>query len=245
MRYISRFHDFQITPAVKFLILISVFIWFFLVVVSQQYFLSSPIIFEWFGLSPHSILSRGWVWQFLTYIFIHSPGIFHPLLNMFILYMFGSELERLWGSRFFLIYYLFCGVGAGLLYLISLGIWTAVFDGPVNIFQRPVIGASGAIFGLLLAYGIIYGERIIYFMMIFPLKARHFTMIIAGIELVSVLNHGLGSPVANLAHLGGLVSGLIFLKCRKVFQNIHVRRWKRFQGRSHLRVVNDNNETRY
>lgn len=237
MRYISNVYNFQITPSVKLLMIASVAVWFFLVVIFQQHFLQSSEIFNWFGLSPLMIFDQWRVWQFFTYIFLHAPGIFHVLLNMFILWMFGSELERLWGGRFFLIYYLFCGVGAGLLYCLITGIYVLGFDGPVDVFQRPVIGASGAIFGLLLAYGIIYSERVIYFMMIFPIKARHFTILIAAIELVSMLNHGLGSPVANLAHLGGLVSGLIFLKGRTIFQRIRVKRWNR-KGQIHLKIVN-------
>ena len=104
--------------------------------------------------------------------------------------------------------------------------------------NKPVIGASGAIFGLLLAYGIIYSERIIYFMMIFPIKARHFTLIIAAIELVTLLDHGFGGPVANLAHLGGLVSGLLFLKGRKWLQRSQLKRWKKQMGpRRHLKIL--------
>ena len=242
MRYISSMYNFQMTPFVKLLVITTTAVWFFSVIIFQQYFLTAPWIFEWFGLSPLMIFDQWWLWQFFTYMFIHSPGIFHILLNMFILWMFGSELERLWGGRFFLTYYLFCGVGAGLLYFIITGIYVIGFDGPIDVFQKPVIGASGAIFGLLLAYGTIYSERIIYFMMIFPIKAKHFTILIAGIELVSMLNHGLGSPVANLAHLGGLVSGLIFLKGRQTFQRIIVRRWRK-KGRVHLKIVNSDDKT--
>lgn len=237
MRYISSVYNFQITPFVKLLIVSTTAVWFFSVIIFQQYFLESPKVFEWFGLSPLMIFDRWWLWQFFTYMFLHSPGIFHILLNMFILWMFGSELERLWGGRFFLTYYLFCGLGAGLLYFIVTGVYVLGFDGPVDVFQRPVIGASGAIFGLLLAYGTIYSERIIYFMMIFPIKAKHFTILIAAVELVSMLNHGLGSPVANLAHLGGLVSGLFFLRGRQIFQRILVRRWRR-KGRTRLKIIN-------
>ena len=243
MRYISSMYNFQMTPFVKLLAITTTAVWFFSVVVFQQHFLESPRIFEWFGLVPQVIFDRWWIWQFFTYMFIHSPGIFHILLNMFLLWMFGSELERLWGGRFFLLYYLFCGVGAGLIYFSIVGLLHVTGMGvPIPVFETPVVGASGAIFGLLLAYGIIYSERVIYFMMIFPIKAKHFTILLAAIELVSMLNHGLGSPVANLAHLGGLVSGLIFLKGRQTFQRIIVKRWRK-KGRVHLKIVNSDDNT--
>ena len=242
MRYVSSVIDFRATPVVKILAVFSTAVWFFLIVVLQQYFLSAPLVFEWFGLSPLMIFERWRVWQFVTYMFLHAPGIFHVLLNMFILWMFGSELERLWGGRFFLTYYLSCGLGAGLIYCLVTGVYVMGFGGPSEAFQRPVIGASGAIFGLLLAYGVIFSERVIYFMMIFPIKAKHFTVLIAGIELVSMLNHGLGSPVANLAHLGGLVSGLIFLKGRKIWQRVNIKRWKK-KKTPHLKIVNGKDKT--
>ena len=243
MRYVSSSYNFQVSPYVKFLIGINVAIWFVFVVVLQGYFLDHLQIFRIFGLLPEKIFFDQWIWQFFSYMFIHSSGLFHILFNMFILWMFGSELERLWGSRFFLIYYLFCGVGASLLYLLSVWTATSFFGAQEGILSRPVIGASGAVFGLLLAYGYIYSERIIYFMMIFPMKARHFTLLIAAIELVSILNHGFGSPVANLAHLGGLVSGFIFLSFWPIWQKINVKRWKISKGRVHLKVL-DNDDTR-
>ena len=244
MRYISSFYNFQITSVVKALIVANVGIWFFLVVVFQQFFLENFSIFHFLGLSPQLVQDHFWFWQFFTYMFLHSPKIFHILFNMFVLWMFGSELERFWGSRLFSIYYIFCGVGAGLLYYISASFYISVLGGDPLVLERPVIGASGAIFGLLLAYGLVYGERIIYFMLVFPMKARNFIMIIAAVELVSVLNNGMGSPVANLAHLGGLISGLIFFKLWKLSQKLNVRNeWKNFKGRKrHLRVLNNEEE---
>ena len=242
MRYVSSSYNFKISPYVKFLIGINVAIWFIFVVVLQGHFLDHLQIYHVFGLLPQKIFADQWIWQLFSYMFIHSSGLFHILFNMFILWMFGSELERLWGSRFFLIYYLFCGVGASLIYLASVWMATSFFGVQEDILSRPVIGASGAVFGLLLAYGYIYGERIIYFMMIFPMKARHFTLLIAAIELVSMLNHGFGSPVANLAHLGGLISGFLFLSFWPIWQKLNVKKWKIAKGRVHLKVL-DNDDT--
>ena len=226
-----------VSPLVKKLITINVAIWFLFVVVIQQFFLGSPLVFYFFGLTPQAVLENYFIWQFLTYAFIHSSGIFHILFNMFVLWMFGSELERFWGSKMFLFYYLFCAVGASLIYFIAIGAY-GFFQGDFTMFQRPVIGASGAVFGLLLAYGWFFGDRMVYFMFLFPMKTRHFTILIAAIELVSILNHGIGGPVANLAHLGGLISGVIFLKFWKIFQKIQLQGWNFFKSYSRrLKVV--------
>lgn len=242
MRYVSSSYNFQTSPYVKSLCIANVAIWFFLIVILQGYFLQDFQVFKGLGLIPQRLFHDLWIWQIFTYMFVHASSLFHILFNMFILWMFGSELERLWGSRFFLIYYMFCGVGAGLIYLLSVWVATSFLGASPDILTRPVIGASGSIFGLLFAYGYIYSERIIYFMMFFPMKARHFTLLIAAIELVSILNHGLGSPIANLAHLGGLISGFIFLKFWPIWQRISVKRWKKLKGRMHLKVLNDDDD---
>src|SRR5690606_23132872 len=130
---------------------------------------------------------------------------------MLILWWFGSELEMKWGSKFFLIYYLVSGVGAALLYLLCVSIYSFASGDPLPL-MAPVVGASGAVYGLLLAYGILFGERVLYFMMMFPMKAKYFVLIIGIVELVTLLDSGFSSGVANLAHLGGLVSGFITLK---------------------------------
>ena len=246
MRYIATDYNFSVTRTVKSLIIANALIWFFLIVIFQRHFAEDPIVFKAFGLSPVHILKYRF-WQFFTYMFLHSSGVFHLLFNMFVLWMFGSELEKHWGPRLFLSYYLFSGVGAGLIYCACCFIYIFVFQGShPEILVTPVIGASGAVFGLLLAYGLIYSERIIYFMMIFPIKARHFTMIIAAIELVTILDNGFGGPVANLAHLGGLISGFLFIKSRKWFQRSYFKRLRKRMGSVHLKVLeNDDKSNSY
>ena len=247
MRYYTTtsFSNYEMTPYVKRLIALNVGIWFFLIVIFQKHFLETPLVFNYLGLNLNLILSDYYIWQFLSYSFLHSNGIFHIFFNMFILWMFGSELEKLWGSRFFLTYYLSCALGAAFIYLICTFTYVFGFAGDLAVLSKPVIGASGAIFGLLYAYGFIYSERIIYLMGLFPIKARHFVLLIAAIELVSLLNSGFGSPIANLAHLGGIVSGFIFLKFWKVIQAFSIRRWKKLKGSVHLKILknNDRNDT--
>ena len=243
MRYISQIYDFNLTSVVKFVIVINGCIWFFLIVVLQGLFLDKSYVFYFLGLTPEKIFSHFWLWQIFTYLFVHAPGFFHIFFNMFALWMFGSELERLWGSRFFLAYYICCGVGAGLIYLLSLFIGLVFFNVNPTTLTTPMVGASGAIFGVLFAYGLIFSERIIYFMMIFPIKARHFTLLIGLIEFVSLINSGVGSPISHLAHLSGFLSGFLFLQMWKTVQNFRVRQWR--GGPVHLKILrNDDQENK-
>ena len=153
-----------------------------------------------FGLVPARLFSHLALWQIFTYMFLHgSPG--HLLINMFMLWMFGSDLERQWGSRQFLRYYFITGVGAGLLYCLS------------NIHSLiPTIGASGAIFGILVAFGMTFPERIILVFFLIPMKAKRAVMLFAGIELWNYLSYGSAGGIARFAHLGGMLVGYLYLK---------------------------------
>lgn len=170
-------------------------------------FLLGPILrvtdLSWvFGIVP-ALFVRGYFWQPLTYMFLHSPvQILHLLLNLLILWMVGGDLERHWGGRRFLGYYLVCGVGAGMFVAIA---------GLLSNTQAPTIGASGAIYGLLLAYGMIFSERVILFMLVFPMRARTLSWVLFAIAFVSTLGQS-ASGVSHVAHLGGMVVGYLYLK---------------------------------
>lgn len=209
----------RITPCVKMLITVNLICWFILIAVVQNFFMKTDSIYYLFGFVPSAINNYFFIWQFFTYMFIHSSGLFHILFNMLVLWMFGSELEQLWKKKFFLLYYLICGVGSALVYFIGVNLYS-IFGGSSAVMNIPVVGASGAVFGLLLAYGLIFGDRIILFMFVFPMRAKVFTILIAGVELLTMLNSGFGSPVANLAHLGGLLSGFLFLNFRSIMQKV-------------------------
>jgi len=157
----------------------------------------------WLGVSPVGVLS-GFVWQPFTYMFVHDVGTpFHLLFNMLILWMLGGELERYWGGTGFLRYYLTCGVGAGLA-----AVLLGLLVGPRGAIT---IGASGAIYGLILAYGMIFGERIMLFMLLFPMKARTFAIVLFVVAFLSTFGPS-GGGVAHVAHLGGMVVGFVLLK---------------------------------
>jgi len=160
-------------------------------------------LFELFGLRADLVIHRFYIWQLVTYLFLHG-GWFHIIFNMFALWMFGSDLESKWGGKKFLFYYFLTGVGAGLL------------DVTLNTLFRPempsvTIGCSGAVFGLLLAYGMLFPERLIYLYMIIPIKAKWFVVIMGVIEFVSSFG-GPGSGVSHFAHLGGMLFGYIYLR---------------------------------
>ncbi|MGZ3722261.1 MAG: rhomboid family intramembrane serine protease [Bdellovibrionales bacterium] len=195
--------------AVKGLVIANVAVWLGLVLIPGL-FMHNSMFVDLFGLVPERVITSFWIWQVFTYMFMHASGVFHILFNMLILWWFGAELEGRWGNKFFLTYYLVCGVGAGIIYLLGTTLY-AYISGNVTGMITPLVGASGATFGLLLAYGLLFGERVIYFMMLFPMKAKYFTMIIGGVELVTMMDGSSGTQTANLAHLGGLVVGFVFL----------------------------------
>jgi membrane associated rhomboid family serine protease len=179
-----------LTPAVKYIIIgtLGAFI-------LQLLF---PSFTTWFRLDPPKVLWGFQIWQLVTYIFLHG-GLFHLFINMLILFMFGCEMERMWGTRFFIQYYLICGVGAGLFALIP---------------QYPVVGASGAIYGLLVAFAMYFPNRVIYmnllFLFFFPIQAKYFVIIMGLMSFLSSL--GGESGVSHLAHLGGLAVGYLYLR---------------------------------
>jgi rhomboid family protein len=160
---------------------------------------------DYLGLVPTLVLHKFWVWQLATYMFLHG-GIFHILFNMLALWMFGAELERIWGTRYFLKFYFVTGIGAGALTVLFS---TLPFAFAQQVQQSNVIGASGAIFGLLLAYAMYFPDRPIL-MIVFWVPAKICVAILGAIALLYSLSATGG--VAYATHLGGLIIGYLFLK---------------------------------
>jgi membrane associated rhomboid family serine protease len=163
---------------------------------------------SWLGLILH-MSSGSFASGSRRRMFLHGP--IHLLFNMLALWMFGTELERMWGTRYFLKFYFVCGIGAGVLtVLFSL----LPFGFAEELRRSIVIGASGAIYGLLLAYGLYFPHRPILMFMLFPIPARYFVMIIGAIAFYSSL--GATGGVASATHLGGLLVGYLYLKGARV-----------------------------
>jgi membrane associated rhomboid family serine protease len=198
-------------PVIKYLILINVGVFLFQVLFLDLITIGGisvgRLIIEYFSLQPIFIGEYGifggshfWVWQLITYQFLHG-GLWHLFFNMFALWMFGMELENQWGSQRFLVYYILSGIGAGLCQL-----FISPLFGPVG----PTIGASGSIYGVLLAFGMTFPNRPIFMFPFFiPIPAKFFVIIFAVIELFSGISGGDG--VAHFAHLGGALTGLILI----------------------------------
>jgi len=166
------------------------------------------------------------IWQPLTYMFVQVDTT-HLLFNMFMLWMFGRTVEHDLGSRRFLTYYLLCGVGAAAIHLgvmwLEMNAYAAAgnFAGAMNLMRTPTIGASGAIFGLLVAFGMMHANSMV--MMIIPpipMKAKYFVIVVAVIELFLGVS-GRGGNVAHFAHLGGALWGFLILFYWKRRGRIH------------------------
>ncbi len=164
-----------------------------------------PIVTALLGLHPALVLHSFWIWQLATYMFLHG-GVFHIVFNMLALWMFGAELERTWGTRYFLKFYFVTGIGAAVLtVLFSL----LPFGFARSLQNVNIIGASGAIYGLLLAYAIYFPERPIL-LIVFWVPARLCVTILGAIAVFASLSEAGG--VANATHLGGLLVGYLYLK---------------------------------
>ena len=141
------------------------------------------------------------VWQYFSYMFLHG-GLSHLFFNMLILWMFGMELEQTWGSRRFLLYYVLCGLGAGVIHsLVTLAMGTGA----------PTVGASGAIMGVMIAFGILFPDRVIMVYFFFPMRAKYAVFMFAGLDLVLGITNS-SDGIAHFAHLGGALVGLLLLK---------------------------------
>ncbi|MCK9210523.1 MAG: rhomboid family intramembrane serine protease [Ignavibacteriaceae bacterium] len=188
-------------PVIKNLLIINGAIFLLMMMMQNIVFNGVPaeqIIIRWFALMP---LGQGFqVWQLITYQFLHG-GFSHILFNMFALWMFGAEIEHTYGSKKFLLYYLLCGVGAGLLHLFLSPILTGAL--------APTIGASGAIYGVMIAFAMFFPDRLIFLYFFIPVKAKYFIAFMVVFEFLAV--DSVGSGVAHLAHLGGALVGFLFI----------------------------------
>jgi len=238
--YRARRYNFDwrsfITPGVKLLVLTcaGVFLVQTLVALLAPPYVTLWIL-KWFALIPAAITSTlpPRIWQLFSYIFLHA-NIWHLLFNMLFLWMFGRELELVWGKRRFLNYFVLCGMGAGAIEVIVKTI-PVFFGRPPSL--SPTIGASGAIFGVLIANAILFPDRRIW---LFPLPVtipmRPYVAVMGAIEFFLTLGSG-GDGVAHICHLGGMLVGWIYLRRGSFLYSVrnsvsdwqHKRNRKRFE----------------
>ena len=192
----------RLTPMVKILAIACIA--GFLLQQTADRFMGGNLL-GWFALVPMDVVGRFRIWQVATYSFLHGD-IGHLVLNLLMLVFIGGEIEAVWGAARFLKFYFSCVVFAGMFYL-ALQLFTS--GGGLH---SPMVGASGGIYGLLMAYGLLFGDRVLLFMMLFPMKAKHFVWVLAAVEFFSTLFSGTGGGgVASAAHLGGMVAGFAYL----------------------------------
>ncbi len=199
-------------PVIKYLLISNV-----LIFLLQHFFLNSLRFgdtnlgigfFRLFALQPvfqdaevRSVISGPFLpWQLITYMFIHGDFT-HLFFNMFALWMFGMELENLWGAKRFLIYYTICGLGAAVANLLIAPIFSTV---------GPTVGASGSVYGILIAFGYLFPNRHIYIYFLIPIKAKYLVILYMALEIFAVASQS-ETGIAHVAHLGGAVVGIIYL----------------------------------
>lgn len=207
MRYQFQAHQTQftwnprtVTNAIKILVIINVGMYLLQIITESQL-----DMIRIFGLSTKTMWPL--IWQPITYMFMHG-GVWHVAINMFILWMFGSELEAIWGKTEFLKYYFVTGIGAGL-------VWLLFNIGGLNAI---LIGASGAVYGILMAYGLMFPNRTVYVYFLFPVKVKWFVLFIGAIAFFSSM--GTGSNISHLTHLSGMLIGYLYLRFSDHWRNI-------------------------
>jgi len=181
--------SYAFTPMVKRLIVANAVVFCITLIVRE------PLMFEWFAFQPGKLVFRPW--GPFTYMFLHA-GLFHLVFNMLPLFFFGPRLEARWGEREFFKYYVICGLGGVALSFLFQTAW--------------VVGASAAVYGVMLAYAMNWPDTPIYLWAIFPVKAKYLVAFFFLTSLLGVRSSAGGSNVAHFAHLGGLLAGFIYLK---------------------------------
>lgn len=222
--------QFRLTPAVKALVFLCLGLFVFQQVMDR--WLGGHILGV-LGLSATGFLMKFNVWQIVTYSFLHGD-VSHLVLNGLMLVVIGSELETVWGTSKFLRYYFASVIFAGFSFLtLQLVFWQP------DSLGMPLVGASGGIYGLLVAYGILFSERTLLFMMLFPMKAKMFVWVLAGVEFMTTV-FSPGGGLSGMAHLGGMMGGFLYLLLG-VFIKARIagiRRIAKNKGKApHLRLV--------
>ncbi len=209
----------KLTPVVKWLLIVNIVVFLLGYLIPQI----GGILLYWFSVWPKDLGTSLQIWRLITYQFLHG-GLSHVFWNMFILFFFGPMLERLWGSRKFLTFYLVCGATGGMFYpvLVHIG-WLGA---------APLIGASGSILGMLAAAAILFPNMIVYVFGIFPLRMSILAIILAGMSILSVLRPDVsGNAGGEAAHLGGMFAGAIYVISekwrRKIKMKLQTTTWER------------------
>jgi membrane associated rhomboid family serine protease len=201
------------TRAIKWLVITNAAIYLLMLILRG----AAPDAYSWiqihFGLIPAALFIKGWVWQLVTYLFLHET-IFHILFNMLTLWMFGAALESAWGQNQFLEFYFYCGIGAA---LVTIAVAYAGFIPALGFLGLSplsvTVGASGAVYGVMVAFAMYYGDQEFFlFPLPFSIKAKYLVAILIFISLAGALGASRGQTVAQFAHLGGAFFGWFYVR---------------------------------
>ena len=214
------------TPSgIKFLLIANIVIFILLELSGEKNFLFSS-----FGLVPNLVWQKFKIWQLFTYLFIHGD-LLHILLNMFMLWVCGQDLENQWGKKDFFLFYFICGIGAGFI--------TVLF----NIHSiTPIVGASGAIYGLLIAYGFTYPNRILLLYGLFPVKAKYVVLGFGFVAFIASFSAN-QSNISHITHLSGMIIGFIFICFNLNWNGIKVWYFRLRLKNTTKKFFDTNNET--
>ena len=220
----------RLTPAIKNIIIANVAV----ILLMQMTGSGIGKFVRLFGLNPELVFTRFTIWQPVTYMFLHG-GFMHIFVNMLMLWLFGTELEMLWGERKFYRFYFITGIGAGVFSAVPyvIGVLTQG-----SSFSPTIIGASGAIYGVLLAYALTWPNRTVYLYFIMPVKVKHLMLFMG---LVTFLSVGNQDGVSHITHLGGLLIAWLYLRYRGNYRgfDLHLD-WRHWLNKlKQIRVVND------
>lgn len=230
--------QFKISPMVKWLCILC-----FGIFIGQQSLdrFAGTSLLQYLGLIPGLFLGKLFFWQIITYSFLHAD-VLHLFFNLMLLVFIGSDLEFIWGKSRFLTFHFFCAAFTGLTYVLV----QLLFSSGSGM-MTPLIGISGSVYGMLVAYGMYFSERQMLFMMLFPLKAKHFVWILATMELMTTLFSGKSEVLSSLAHISGMLAGYLFMLIvnpqsftafKSVFsQKLNLKMQSKKTKNSHLKLV--------
>lgn len=225
-----------LTPMVKRLMIANGLIF----LIQQIFALIMPGTIEYFfGLSHIGFIHELKIWQIFTYMFFHG-GWLHVIFNLIALWMFGGELENIWGSNLFLKFYVYTGIGAGVfISIMNYYIYMTYHANPVTI------GASGALYGILLAYGLTWPNREVLLYFILPVKIKYLVIVYGLIEFFGTLSgiSGTAGGISHIGHLGGLISGFIFIIYKAKFstgkEGFFKRIWRKIRNKNKKKVIDN------
>jgi len=206
---LNEFLDRHLTPVAKLIFLINVVVYLLIFIGDILKPGFHRLLVSIFGQSPVLSLRYFQIWRFLTYNFVHV-GFMHVLFNMMIFFFFAPRLENRWGARWFSFFYLATGIGAGLFHALVM-----------NKSWGPVIGASGALMGVMLAFAAYYPDQIVYFNLIFPIKIKYLMPILIGFDVFGMRS---GDGVSHLTHLSGLAVAYVLLA--RYHRDWDIRHWR-------------------